>query len=64
MISALKSKGIKTLKQRSQFYEPEILALHGMGPGPFSGSKAPWQREGCNLKLMRKRGNKKNNRHG
>ncbi|HEX5555539.1 MAG TPA: hypothetical protein VFX43_20020 [Chitinophagaceae bacterium] len=33
MISALKSKGIKTLKQRSQFYEPLVLALHGMGPG-------------------------------
>ncbi|MBL7919562.1 MAG: RNA polymerase alpha subunit C-terminal domain-containing protein [Bacteroidia bacterium] len=30
---ALENKGIKTLKQLSDYSEQEILELHGMGPG-------------------------------
>ena len=47
---ALENKGIKTLKQLSQFSEEEILSLHGMGPGSLPKLRNALQREGLSFK--------------
>ena len=47
---ALENKGIKTLKQISQFSEEEILSLHGMGPGSLPKLRNALQSEGLSFK--------------
>ena len=47
---ALENKGIKTLKQLSQFSEKEILQLHGMGKTTIPKLKDSLKTEGLKFK--------------
>lgn len=47
---ALENKGIKTLKQLSQFTESELLSLHGIGPSSLPKIKTVLFQKGLQLK--------------
>lgn len=47
---ALENKGIKTLKQLSQFSESEILTLHGMGPASLPKLRTELANAGLHFK--------------
>jgi DNA-directed RNA polymerase alpha subunit len=47
---ALENKGIKTVKQLSQFTEREILALHGMGKTTIPKLQSALESEGLRFK--------------
>lgn len=47
---ALENKGIKTLKQLSEFSEAEILKLHGIGPSTIPKLRDELFKEGLSFK--------------
>jgi predicted RecB family nuclease len=49
-IRALQNKGIKTVKQLSEFTKADILKLHGMGPASMPKLQAALDAEGLSFK--------------